>query len=126
MKSVGLRLSIELMIFASFLVFMYHIGEIAYFYDSKPKLKYKFLDTFCISVVSLSLEYTGVFSSKKRFFSAFFELSSREFDQKNDFLKNEKNFVKNLQKKLFFCSFEGGKASVSTPGFWGTPFLTLS
>ena len=103
MKSGGLRLSIELMIFASFLVFMYHIGEIAYFYDSKPKLKYKFLDTFCISVVSLSLEYTGAFSSKKTlFFSAFFELSSREFDQKNDFLKNEKNFVKNLQKKLFF------------------------
>ena len=70
--------------------------------------------------------YWCVFEKKNVFFPTFFEVSSCEFDQKNRFLKNEKNFVKNLQKRPFFCSFEGGKGLVSTPRFWRTPFWTLS
>ena len=70
--------------------------------------------------------YWCVFGKTKRFFPTFFGLSSREFDQKNQFLKNEKKIVKNLQKRPFFCSFVGGKAPVSTPRFLGTPFWALS
>ena len=59
------------------------------------------------------------------FFSTFCGVSSCEFDQKNRFLKNEKNFVKNVKKRPFFCPFEGGKVFVSTPRFWRTPFWPL-
>ena len=69
--------------------------------------------------------YWCVFGKTKRFFPTFFGLSSREFDQKNQFLKNEKNFVKNLQKRPFFCSFEGGKAPMSTPNFDHLPYESV-
>ena len=69
--------------------------------------------------------YWCVFKKKKVFFWPFFGFSFRRFGQKIRFLKNEKKFVKNLQKRPFFCSFKGGKPSMSTPRFWRTPFWAL-
>ena len=77
-------------------------------------------NTNFLSITSREI-YWYDFGKKNLFFQTFYDLSSRDFSQKCEFLKNEKKIVKNLQKSTFFCSYVGAKGSVSTPRFWGTP-----
>ena len=66
--------------------------------------------------------YWCVFRKKNVFFSTFFGASSCEFDQKNQFLKNEKNFVKNLKKRPFFARLRAERCLCQHPVFEGPLF----
>ena len=104
-------------------VFMYDTGEIAYFYDSKHKLEYNDLVSFCISVVSLLLKYTGVFSEKQNvFFRHFLGCHLVNLTKKINFWKMKKKLSKIFKNGRFFAHLWAERPQCQHPDFWGPLF----